>query len=290
MLYKFCKWFTAICLPLFFIHGDVQSTEAPLVLVSVEPYTFLVERIAGNTVRAQSLVPPTADIHTYEPTPQQMMRANGADLWFRLGETFETKALPALQAANPSLEVIDLRTGLDLIREHVACAHCQHNHGEDLHLWLSARMLQPQAIRVAEVLIQKYPQHEALYRDHLKQHLQELQALDRDLAQILTPLRGQRILVGHPAYGYLFRDYGLEQLPIEQEGRDPTGWKQTRLIQYARQHKVKAVYTQAQFSPKAASLIAQQLHVPVITLDPFKRDYLQNLRHVAQQFATPNQR
>jgi zinc transport system substrate-binding protein len=275
--------FTALALPQLF----AEEPSTPMVLVTVAPHKYLVNRIAGDTVTVEVIVPPTANVHAFDPTPKQMMRAAKADLWFRIGESFEARLMPALKSHHPSMQIVDMRQGLDLIygdHEHSVC--CRHGDGMDLHFWLSPRQLEIQARTVANQLIARYPQHEARYRQALQEHLRELNVLDDELQRKLTRIHGKTILVGHPAYAYFCRDYDLKQLSIEIEGKDPTPQQLTALFRKAKQLHLKTVFTQVQFSPKVADLVSQQLGEgsKVITLDPYTEDYMQNLPLIARHF------
>lgn len=276
------------CLCSSWIDADEkENSQPPLVLVTVAPHKYLVERIAGKTVRVKTIVPSTANVHTFEPSPKQMMELAEADLWFRIGEFFEKHLEQALQSHRPSLRVVDLRQGLDLIYSdqlHGSC--CRHGDGMDLHFWLSPRQLKIQATTVANQLIARYPEHEAAYRKALEEHLKELDRLDRELRLTLTPVRGHTFLVVHPAYGYFCRDYKLRQLSVEIEGKDPAPQQLTKLLQQAQKLQLKTVFLQAQYSPKVAELVKAQLGegAKVEMLDPYAEDYMNNMRAIAQAF------
>src|SRR6202021_673541 len=79
---------------LLFFWGTLEAKTH--VLVSITPQKFLVERIGGEHATTTVLVPPGANSHTYEPTPRQMLAAQQGDLWFCIGESFETKLAPVL--------------------------------------------------------------------------------------------------------------------------------------------------------------------------------------------------
>ncbi len=261
------------------------ANEKPHVLVSVAPHKFLVERIAGDTVTVGVLVPAEADLHTYEPTPRQVMAASNAVLWFRFGEAFEDKVVRSLTAHNAGLQLVDLRDGLNLTSGTSHCHHgCCHG-GVDLHIWLSPRLMLTQARTVERALSKRFPQHQQRYRQALEEHLAELAQLDGDISKLLGPHRGEYILLAHPAFGYFCRDYAIHQMAIEFEGKDPSPRQLTQMLQKARARKIATVFTQLQFNNKAAILVAEQLGARVVLLDPFEENYLRNLWHIAQQFA-----
>lgn len=257
----------------------------PTVLVSVAPHQFFVEKIADDTVNVQLMVPAGASAHTYEPSPRQMLTASQADIWFRIGEQFENRAIQALKSHNPQLHVVDLRQGLDLIRTdphgHRGC--CPGS--EDLHFWLSARLAQTQACTITAALSQAYPQYSELYKRNLNDFLNELKQLDTNIQTILAPLQNRAVLVSHPAYGYFCRDYNLQQYSIEVEGKDPTPQQMTKLLRLARDLKIKMIFIQPQYNNKAAQLVAHDIGAKIVTLDPYSKYYFKSMLEIAHAFA-----
>jgi zinc transport system substrate-binding protein len=265
--------------------GEAPST-APLVLISVAPYKPFIEKIAGDTVQIQLMVPTGASSHTYEPTPRQMVRASGANLWFVIGEPFEKRAVDALKSHHPALHIINLQTGLDLINSahHHGCKGCCPG-AIDLHFWLSPRQAQIQAQTIAEELIKLFPQNAEQYRKNLSGLQRELQELDQKIEAILTPLKNRNILVSHPAYAYFCRDYHLIQHSIEIEGKDPTPQQMTKMLNLARQIHIKSIFIQPQYNNKAAKLVAETLNAKLVVLDPYSEHYFTSMLEIATAFA-----
>lgn len=271
---------------IFSVTAQVEADEAvPYLLVTVAPHKFFVEKIAGNTVQVGLIVPAGASAHTYEPTPRQMLTAGKATLWFRVGEPFEARVIKALQSHNPNLQVVDMRQGLDLIYNDPHHRGCCHAGGADLHFWLSARLAKVQAATIADALIQRYPEHQALYRANLEKFQQELKQLDENIQQILSSLQNRHIMVSHPAYAYFCRDYNLEQISIEFEGKDPTPQQLTKVLDAARQFQIRTIFIQMQYNNKGARLIAEQIGAKVVTLDPYAEQYLKSMLEIAHAFS-----
>lgn len=261
------------------------AEEQPVFLVTVSPYRFFVEKIAGDFATVEVLVPAGASAHTFEPNPKQMMRASLASIWFRIGEPFEEKAWNALMASKPSLKTVNLWEGLSLLHgECKAHKHC----GADLHLWTSPKNGIVQAQMIAQALIENYPQEKQRFQNNLKLFLQELNALDAFIQNKTAPLKNRTIVVSHPAYGYLCRDYKLEQVSIEFEGRDPTSKQLTLLLENVKKIKPKAIFTQPQYSDKAALLIGEAIGAKVVELDPYSEHYIQAMEKIATAIAEYN--
>lgn len=279
--------FCSIALLIFPTAAHADEKRSHYVLVSVAPYKSFVEKIAGDTVKTGIMVPAGASIHTYEPTPKEMLAASNADVWFLIGEAFESKAVKAFQSHNRKMLLVDLRQGVDLIsndpnykpKGHV-CKHCL-----DLHIWLSPRQSKIQARLIAETLTRLYPENKEKYASNLQKFLLELDQLDQYISGLMKPLQGRTVMVSHPAYAYFCRDYGLNQLSIEYEGKDPTPYQLTKVIDQARNDQIKTIFIQPQYNNKGARLIAEHLGAKVVTLDPYSENYLESMREIARQFA-----
>lgn len=262
------------------------NASEPVVLVSLAPYKFFVEQLADNTVTVHLMVPPGASAHTYEPTPKEMLAASGADVWFTIGETFEGRASRALQAHRPSLKLVDLKKGIDLISSHDHPGEaCTNPACLDSHVWMSPRQAKIQVQTIAETLTNLYPQNKTLYAANLEKLLKQLDQLDQEISAILQPLNPRVIMVSHPAYAYFCRDYNLKQLSVEFEGRDPTPQQLTRIIQEARHNRIKTIFVQPQYNNKGARLIAETIGARVVTVDPYSENYLNSMREIARQFS-----
>lgn len=255
-----------------------------LVLVTVAPYVKIVNELAGPAVQVQLLVPAGFSSHTYEPTPKQVLQASKAKIWFTIGELFEKRAIAALQSDNPTLTTVDLRNGLKLLQ--VGC--CHDHAGADPHIWMSPKMMQTQVVEMAKALEKTFPDQADSIKVNLKVLVEKLQKLDDEIKTILEKSKGKQVFVSHPAYGYFCEEFGLKQIAIEFEGKDPTPKKITKLIEAAKEAKIKAIFTQKQYSSKAADLVANEIGASIVELDPYSQDYFTAMRHIAKSFAGEN--
>ena len=272
---------------LFLCYTSIYAdTAIPTVLVSISPHKFFVEKIAGNTVNVQLMVPAGSSAHTYEPTPKQMLSASLADIWFCLGESFEKRAVASLTSYCPKMGVVDLRKDVRMISADpsTSCSCCRAD-AEDLHIWLSAREAKVQSKTIADALSKRYPDYKEQYQEALLKFIEELDALDKKITALLAPLKQRTILVSHPAYAYFCRDYQLTQLSIEFEGKDPTPRQMTQVLNQARLEKIKRVFIQAQYTNKGARLFGKELQAEVITLDPYSENYITSMLEIAHQFS-----
>jgi zinc transport system substrate-binding protein len=265
---------------------DSLSRLTHYVLVSIAPYKFFVEKIAGNTLEVGLMIPPGGSPHSFEPTAKQVLAAGRADIWFRMGEGFETRALPAIKGHHPNMQIVDLRTGASLIIADKEHAHvCAHHDCIDPHIWLSPKEAKIQAKTIANTLIKTYPEFKDQYQRSLEIFLKELEELDHYIENLLNPLKYRIIMVSHPAFAYFCRDYRMEQLSIEFEGKEPSPRQLTQILQLARKAHIKKVFILEQLIGKGARLVAQNLSAQVIEIDVLSENYLENMRVIARNFA-----
>jgi zinc transport system substrate-binding protein len=267
---------------------SVAPASALSVCVSIPPQAFLVERIGGEHVSVEVLVGPGQSPATYEPTPAQMAGLDGADVFFRIGVPFEDALMDRISASMPDLDVVDLREGIELQAVDGAHGHGdEHAHGShgrmDPHTWMDPDLVTTQARTIERKLAALAPDSGDEFEANLDDLVADLQALDGEVAEMLEPVEGRRMFVFHPAYGYFARAYGLEQVPVEIEGREPGPRELQSFMELARREDFGAIFVQPQFSDSAARAIAAEVGVDVVRLDPLARDYLANLREIARE-------
>ncbi|ABB39005.1 periplasmic component of zinc ABC transporter [Oleidesulfovibrio alaskensis G20] len=174
---------------------------------------------------------------------------------------------------------------------HDEHGHDEHGHehegGSDPHVWLSPANMKVMARTATEALIRTAPQHAQLYRANLAAFEQEADALDTKLRAIFasTPSDRRAFMVFHPSWGYFAADYGLHQIPIELQGKEPSPRTLRELIETAQEKNIRVVFAAPQFSQKSAAVIARSIGGTVVTADPLAADWADNLISVAEAFA-----
>jgi zinc transport system substrate-binding protein len=256
------------------------APSAPLLLVSIAPYRFLTERIAGSEFEVHTLVPTAANPHSFEPTAAQVAKMGRGLVWFRIGEPFERKILPLLEEHSPELKIKDLRDGIALIGHD-----CCEKEGADRHIWMSPKKAIEQAAMIAETLSCRFPEKRALFEENLGKLRGELAALDLEIAQILKPVIHRTILVSHPAFGYFCQEYNFRQVSVEHEGKDPRPKHLEEILAAAQGLDVALALPQ--HNNKGAQMIAEKLHVPIRWVDPYSPDYFETMRTLAHTLAGP---
>ncbi len=274
--------------------ASTGNDAAPIVFVAIPPQAFFVERIAGPYARVEFLAGPGQSPHTYEPTPQQMGRLAKARLYFEIGLGFEDRVLKQIRSANAKCEIVDTRIGVPLLamtadddddHNHAAGAHGDHEHeagAPDPHIWLDPKRVKIQARTIETALARAMPEHRAEFEKNLSAFERELDELDAELTQTLAPLKGQELYVYHPAYGYFADSYGLKQVAIETEGKEPSPRQLRQILERARGAGTRALFYQPQFARTTIDTMARELGVIPVPLDELSHDYFANMRGMAQ--------
>lgn len=261
--------------------------ERPLAVVSILPQKSVVEAIAGEHFEVMVLVPEEGNHETYEPEARQLVNLSRALIYFENGLLgFEKSWLPGIAQSNPDMKIITLSEGIQLIQGH-EIPHGDHTHegGIDPHFWLSVSAVRTQAGHVATALKQLDPEHAPDYEKNYHQYMTHLDSLDQELQKILQGVSGSSFMILHPSLGYFARDYNLEQIAIEYEGKEPGLAYLRSLVDVAREKNIRTLFVSSQFSSKSAEVIARQINAELKPFNPTALNWEQSLLEVARDLA-----
>jgi len=258
--------------------------------VSILPQKYFVEKIGGDLVDVAVMVEPGASPHTYEPKPKQMVALAKTTIYFAIGVPFETTWLAKIAATNPNMLVVHTEADIKKIpmrgHHHQGTELEQDHHGiRDPHVWLSPPLVMIQAGNILQALLKVDPAHGPVYEKNYNSFMKELVVLDGEIrAAFEGKGKDVEFMVFHPAWGYFAQAYGLEQVPIEFEGKQPKPAELHYLIQYAKERGIKVIFAQPQFSWQIAQTIAKSIDGQIVFVDPLAADWDTNLRRVASRF------
>jgi zinc transport system substrate-binding protein len=272
----------------------------PVVLVSVGPDAFFTKSIGGDLIDVVTIVPSGSSPHFFEPQPRQALELSNADLWFRRGEMFETRLLKTLKKTSPKMHIYDLRIGVPLIEgscnhnhghehthhghEHTHHEHTHHEHEhthddeKDLHTWTSPQMAIRHVKSIAKTLEKHYPEDAKKFQENATALIKKLHVYHLALKANLKNSSGSVVLVSHPAFAYLCKDYGLEQVAIEVEGKEPHPRHIDKILKKLIEREVSHIFIQEQYNNKGALAISEMLHLDYTSIDPYTEDYFTMLK------------
>ncbi len=260
------------------------------VFVSIAPQKYFVQQICKELADVQVMVPPGASPATYEPKPRQMAAISRTRLYFSIGVPFENAWLKKIAATNPAMVVVPTDRGikkLPMAAHHPSDVENKLDHGAlDPHIWLSPPLVMMQARTILDALQEVDPAHRSVYENNYGAFMAQLADLDAEFRNLFSGSSGQPFMVFHPSWGYFAQAYGLRQVPIEIEGKEPKPAQLRQLIAQAREEGIKFVFVQPQFSARSAKLVAGEIGGRIVLADPLAPDWAGNLRAVAREFKT----
>ncbi len=265
-------------LPFLLLIFTLQALAAkkPLVVVSVLPQKTIVQGVAGDLVDIEVMVGKGFNPATYQPSPRQIARLSRAVLYVRAGMPFEQSWLPRFTAVNPAMAILDMREGLKLLP-----AQGHHAQDADPHIWTDPELVKQHAQRLRDRLDALFPAHKSRFDENYSRFAARLNALDRELQTTLAPVRGESFLVYHPAWSYFAHRYGLKQMAVEHEGKEPNPRSLARLIETAKRAHIHTILVQPQHSAATARVLADAIGAKLVQMDPLEADIFSALRKLA---------
>jgi len=160
------------------------------------------------------------------------------------------------------------------------------HHGKDPHVWVSPKNVKIMAKNIYNTLVEIDSKNQEYYETNYDNFIKEINQTNKKIKTILSSLpKNSKFMVFHPSWGYFAKDYNLEQLVIEVEGKEPKPKILQKIIKEAKEENVKAIFTQTEFSDKSAKVIANELKIKVIKETPLAANWSQNLIQMANSIA-----
>jgi zinc transport system substrate-binding protein len=265
--------FTASCEPV------KAQADKIRVVVTILPQVEFVKAVGGDRVEVTVMVPPGADPHVYEPSPSQLQAVSEAEIYVKVGSgvEFEIAHMATIESYLPSDAVIvDCSQGVMLM-------------GADPHIWNSPLNAKIMVENICHGLIAADPANQAYYEDNRDAYLKRLDELDGNISDMLSGVADSYFMTYHPAWGYFARDYGLTQIQVEQEGKEPTAREIAASVEMAKEHNIKVIFVALQFPTESAQVIAREIGGQVVYIDPLPEDYITEMYIFAAYLARPGE-
>lgn len=276
---KYLFIYTAAAM-IFVACGGKKSSDKDIIYVSIAPIKPIVEAIVGDDFEIKVLVPAGASPETFEPIPKQFVELNKANLVFGTGVLDFEKSL--LQRIHNQSKVIDLSCGIELIEGSCSHAHHSHHchHGIDPHIWCSPKSLAIMATNAYNAIVAAMPEATD-YADNYTVLADRILALDEEVAELCKASSLPYFIIYHPALTYLARDYNLEQIAIEDEGKEPSAKHISQIIDLARNNGIKRVFYQQEFPESSVEVICEDIGAQSVAINPLAEDIFDNIRQIA---------
>lgn len=281
------KWpHTIICLLCFILSMQAckeNKGNKQTVSVSILPQKYFVEKIAGDYLQINVMIPPGMSPETCDLSTEQLKKLYDSDICFTIGHLpFELAHLYPILNKRSDIRIINHSENIQLLSG--SCKHQHHNGhehiGVDPHIWSSPRYAIQMAQQIFEALTEQYPAQKEIFKKGYKQLCQEIESVKKNADKNLSPKRGSMFLIYHPALTYFADDYGLKQISIENEGKEPNPTHLKHLIDLAKENNIRIIFIQSQFDKNNALSIAKEIEGEVISIDPLAENWTQEVNRL----------
>ena len=252
--------------------GKASRTEKPAVTVTVtvtiSPYKYFVDQIAKGKVDVNVMVSNGNNPETYEPYAQQMMELSKSALYLKVGSIgFEQTWMKKLQDNAPDMKVIDTSVGIKPAKTPGG--------NIDPHVWMSCSNARIIASNILKALCELEPKNKAFFEKNYQSLLSIIDKRDSTIKESFKkdPDLVRKFVIYHPILTYFARDYQLEQLAIEEEGREPSAAQLKSLIERARKEKIKFCLIQAEFANRNTTTFIKESYTKPMNINPLQGDW-----------------
>jgi len=251
-----------------------SEKEGRIITVSIAPFKYFVEEIAGDDFTVNIMVPPGSNPHIYEPYPEQINKLRKSEAYISNGFLgFEITWLDRFYEINKTMVKLSVGDKIDPIKSYSE-GHKGHAEGIDPHYWVSPRCAVIIASTVKELLCNLNPSAREKYESNYAILLKKLAKADEEARALFSGDTGRSFIIYHPNLAYLAKDYGLREIPVEFEGKEPPPSKMKELIDLARAENINTIFVQKEFDNKNAKVIAHEIGADVTVIDPLSEEWL----------------
>lgn len=260
-------------------HGKKEfDPSKPTVSVTIEPFRYFVEQIAGNDVNVNVMVPVGSNPETYEPTAQQMVDLSKSALYLKVGEIgFEKTWMGKLQQNAPKMKVIDTSAGINLEKTKGG--------NIDPHTWMSIKSAEIITANIAGALMDMFPakaeQYKKNYRNY-RAHLRKLQEKMDKMDFSVKEGRQTSFVIYHPILTYFAKENHLEQFALEEEGREPSINQLQQIIDIAKAEDINVLFIQKEFANRNIQTFIQATGVHPIEINPLSYYWEKEMLHIME--------
>ncbi len=253
-----------------------QNSNDNILTATVIPVGEIARQIAGTGYKVNVMVPDGMPPSAYEPSPLQLKDLENTALYFSLQALeFEQTVLPNISKNYQDMQIIDISKGI--IPAEESCGHNHdhhegHHHGHDPHMWMSPRQVKKIAENIHISLTKRFPEDKSQFDENLGKLMTTVKRTDSLAESELAKLNDRSFMIYHPALTYFARDYHLEQIPVELEGKEPSPEYLKHIIDKAIAENIHVIFIQRQFDRKYADLIAQEADMKVVIIDPLSEN------------------
>ena len=238
------------------------------VSVTFDAIKEFVAAVGKDKVEISTIIPAGTEPHDFEPKAQDLAGLGKARVFVYSGLGMEAWVDEAVSAANnKNLITVEASKGADAIAntepEEI------EEHGQyDPHIWLSLKGAELEAKNIKDGLVQADPANKEYYEKNYDDFAAQVEKLYDEYNEKFQSAPKKNFVTGHAAFGYLCRDFGLEQNSVEDtfaEG-EPTAQQLAELVEYCKENKVTTIFAEELASPDVSKTLADEVGAKVETI------------------------
>lgn len=261
-----------------------KTDSSKTITVSILPEKYLVKSICGEEYKINVLIPPGASPATFDLTSKHAKALLKSKLYFPIGTLpYEQNHIKNLLKDNKTVKTVELSKGLDLIEHEHFHGDCKHN--TDPHIWTSPNNIQIMAKTIYETLCETYPSDKDLFRENYENLISIFKNLDIEIANKLDKKINRSFIIFHPSLTYFARDYNLEQIEIEKNGKEASPVHIKDILNQSKESQVNIIFIQKEFNSKEAQYIANSIGAEIFVINPLNEDIYGELKKIGDILA-----
>ena len=188
---------------------------------------------------------------------------------------------------NPDdVKIIAWATRSILWHQTMSMAHeDEHAEGADPHYWVSPKCAIIIASSVKDLLCNLNPAAKEKYESEYASLISKIGEADIKAQTLSQESGGKSFMIYHPNLAYLARDYGLQEIAVEFEGKEPPPSRLKELIDLAREKNLKTIFVQKEYDSRNAKAIANEIGAEIVVIDPLSEDWLKSTMDIIKLIA-----
>lgn len=256
------------------INKQSQNEEKIKVIATLFPQYDFAKQIGGDKVDVSLLLTPGTETHTYEPTPQDIINVNRADLYIYTGKYMEPWSDKIANSITSNTQVLDASKNINLIneeqfeKEHDIVDNNEeesdnsHHHEYDPHIWLNPQNAIGMVKNIEEELCNIDPQNKEYYQKNAKNYINQLKSLDTEIETTIKESPKNKVAFGGTfAYAYFIQRYNLQYVSAYDscgENSEPSVTKVKEVIDYMKENNINVIFYQELSAGKIADTISKE--------------------------------
>ncbi len=252
-----------------------QSPDRRVITVTIEPLRYFAERIAGDRFDVETMVPQGGNPETYEPSARQMMNLSHSVLYVKVGSIgFERTWMKKLEQNAPHAIIVDSSDGISMMKTE--------NGIPDPHTWMSTANSLIIAENIYRALVKIDKKDSIYFKKNLENLIDSINHVDSEIRHLVRNAKTRSFLIYHSILTYYARDFGLTQIPLEEESREPSARQMHNIISRAKNERVKVFFVQKEFANRNINAVTESTGADTAEIDPLGYDWQNEMIKVAR--------